>query len=242
VGAPLLYGLGDQPGVELIVAPPRDLVPLLRRRRLDAALVSSVEAFRQPGYRAVPGLAIACEGPARSVRAFRARGRALRTAGVDTGSESSVALLRILLHERLGGPDCALARIEPTLTPDALPHDIVLLIGDCGLRADAGGREVLDLGEQWHAWTGLPFVFALWLLAPGASAERIVPLLRNARAAALRARVDDGTRGAIRYELGARELAGLEHFRARAAALGLIEPDIALQLLRDDFRGLSIEP
>jgi len=23
---------------------------------------------------------------------------------------------------------------------------------------------VLDLAEEWHAWTGLPFVFALWLI------------------------------------------------------------------------------
>jgi chorismate dehydratase len=248
VGAPLLHGLDARPGVELVVAPPRALIPLLRERRLDAALVSSVEAFRRPGYRAVSGLAITCEGPARSVRAFRARERRLRTAGVDAGSESSVALLRILLHDHLGAPDCTFARIAPTLAPDALPHDLVLLIGDCGLRADPGRREILDLGELWHAWIGLPFVFALWLLAPGASAERIVPLLHEARAAAQRAGVDDGTRGAIGYELGQRELAGLERFRARAAALGLVEPDIALDVCgseparRDDFRELSLEP
>jgi chorismate dehydratase len=30
------------------------------------------------------------------------------------------------------------------------------------MRAPKEGLFVLDLAEEWHAWTGLPFVFALW--------------------------------------------------------------------------------
>lgn len=246
VGAPLLHGLGDQPGVDLVALPPRRLVAPLREGGLDAALVSSVEAFRWPGYRIVPGLAITCEGPARSVRAFRARGRPIRSVGLDSGSESSVALLRILLERRLGATDCHFERIAPTLTPDALPHDLVLLIGDHGLAAEPGEREVIDLGAAWFDWQHLPFVFAVWLLAPRAPAERILPLLMAARAAALCAGVDDGTGGAIGYGLGPRELDGLRTFRREAIGLGLVAADIAPLLLRDggsgaDFRGMAIE-
>lgn len=246
VGAPLLHGLAEHAEVELVARPPRELVAPLREGRLDAALVSSIEAFRWPGYRIAPGLAITCEGCSRSVRAFRARGRPIRTVGLDNGSESSVALLRILLERRLDASGCRFERITPTLTPDALPHDLVLLIGDHGLAASPGEREVIDLGSAWHTWQRLPFVFAVWLLSPSASAERILPLLVSARDGAQRDGVDDGTAGAIRYELGPRELAGLRAFRREAVSLGLAPPDIVPQLLRDtesgaDFPGMALE-
>jgi chorismate dehydratase len=38
------------------------------------------------------------------------------------------------------------------------------MIGDMAMRAPRQGLFVLDLAEEWHAWTGLPFVFALWLV------------------------------------------------------------------------------
>lgn len=229
VGAPLLCGLEAEPEVALVTAPPAALVRLLRAGELDAALISSIEAWRRPGYRVLGELGIAAAGPVRSVRAFRRPGTTVRTIGVDTGSETSVALLKILLARVLGGPGVQvqkLERIEPTLRPDELPHDLVLLIGDHGLNADPGGREAIDLGEQWQRWTGLPFVFALWLLAPRADAERVVPRLRAARELARVRQVDDGTRGAVHYELGAREWSGLARFREEALALGLVDATI----------------
>ena len=105
----------------------------------------------------------------RSVRAFRRRGVPIRNIGIDEGSATSVALLRILLARRYAdemAPAVGFTPIAPTTRPDELPHDLVLLIGDAGLAADPGSREVWDLGQQWRALTGLPFVFALWLLRP----------------------------------------------------------------------------
>jgi chorismate dehydratase len=39
------------------------------------------------------------------------------------------------------------------------------LIGDAALRASLQQSDLLvyDLGQLWYEWTGLPFVFALWL-------------------------------------------------------------------------------
>ncbi len=49
-------------------------------------------------------------------------------------------------------------------------HDAALLIGDVALvegqiRREVAGRGkpyVFDLATEWRAWTGLPFVFAVW--------------------------------------------------------------------------------
>lgn len=226
VGAPLLAGLDTDSRVEFVRETPARLIEGLREGRLDAALASSVEGFRRPGYRIAPGLCIASNGPARSVRAFMKPGTTPRTVGVDWGSESSVVLLKILLNRDVPLSGLEFERIEPTTTPDALPQDIVLLIGDAGLSADPGARETMDLGERWQRWTGLPFVYAVWLIAPGRDPAEIVPVLAAARRRALTADVTDGTEGAIYYDLGEAELAGLARFHVEAAELGLADPAI----------------
>jgi chorismate dehydratase len=46
-------------------------------------------------------------------------------------------------------------------------YDACLLVGNEGLRQRRGSRDyphTYDLGEEWHQWTGLPFVFARWIV------------------------------------------------------------------------------
>lgn len=222
VGEPLVRGLAATPGVDLVRAVPSQLIAALRAGELEAALVSSVEAFRTPGYTALADLGIACRSEAKSVRAFRRPGP-IRRAGVDAGSETSVALLRILLAHRLDSPACTFERVEPTLDADAYPHDVVLLIGDCGLRATTREREVIDLGAAWQAWTGLPFVFALWLIAPHADRAAVADCLRSAAGTG---ELRDATNGAIHYRLDRSDRDGLARFAKEARALELAEPSV----------------
>jgi chorismate dehydratase len=225
VGAPLLHGLDAEPGVDLVRAVPTDLIPSLRDGSIDAALVSSIEGFRRPGYAAVAGVGICCHGPVQSVRAFRRRGRPIRTVGLTHESESSVALLRALLRGPLGADsDLRFERVRSTRSPDALPHDLVLLIGDDGLHADPGDREPIDLGTAWLDWTGLPFVFALWLIRPGVDAETLSTILVRARESA-RSLPRSRDEGGVHYDIGPAEREGLARFAREAQTLGLIEPD-----------------
>jgi chorismate dehydratase len=224
VGAPLLAGLESEPGVIFARAAPTELVAGLRDGSLDAALVSSVEAVRAPGYTVAPGLGIACKREIRSVRAFRRRGTPIRRVGLDASSATSVALLRLLLagaHAPDTTPDLVFETIAPTRAPALLPHDLVLLIGDTGLNADAGDREVWDLGAEWRAWTGLPFVFAVWLLRPGVDAARVLPVLRAARQRGRLLGAVDGTHGAAHYDLDDEDLCGLRRFWTECRARGL---------------------
>jgi chorismate dehydratase len=224
VGAPLLAGLESDPAVTLTQAPPTQLITKLRAGELDAALVSSIEAIAHPGYTVAAGLGIACKREIRSVRAFRRRGTAIRSVGLDQSSATSAGLLRILLAKRFANDVDAgvtFAAIAPTRSPDALPHDLVLLIGDHGLHADAGAREAWDLGQQWQQWTGLPFVFALWLLRPGADAPAVLPVLHAARARGRALGPVDGTHGAAHYDLDADDVRGVQRFWTEARVLQL---------------------
>ncbi|MFN3242671.1 MAG: menaquinone biosynthetic enzyme MqnA/MqnD family protein [Planctomycetota bacterium] len=229
VGAPLLGGLEDAPGVELVREPPTAMIPALRAGTLDAALLSSVEAIRHPGYTIAGGLGIACKREIRSVRAFRRRGRKIRRVGCDRSSATTVSLLRLLLqhvhHAEVDGTP-EFETIEPTRAPDELPHDLVMLIGDPGLEADAGDREVWDLGTEWVRWTGLPFVFALWVLRPGVDHDAVLPVLQRAREVGRQRGAVDGTEGAAHYELDDQDLVGLRRFWTECRALGIgTEPD-----------------
>ncbi|MFO1078306.1 MAG: MqnA/MqnD/SBP family protein [Planctomycetota bacterium] len=223
VGAPLLAGLDREPGVELVTEPPTRLIDRLRAGELDAALVSSIEAISAPGYAIARGLGIACKREIRSVRAFRRRGP-IRTVGLDQSSATSVALLRLLLahrHAAAVAPDVAFATIAPTREVAALPHDLVLMIGDHGLAAAAGDREIWDLGREWVQWTGLPFVFAVWVIRAGTDLAQLLPVLRRGRARGRELGAVDGTHGAAHYDLDDDDMRGLTRFWAECRELAL---------------------
>ena len=229
VGAPLLGGLDQDPDIELVLAPPTEMIPDLREGRLDAALLSSIEAIRHPGYTVAKKLGIACKQEIRSVRAFRKRGTKIKTVGCDQSSATTVALLKLLLthvHQEETDGEPEFSTIAPTLLPDLLPHDLVMLIGDTGLEADPGDRDVWDLGTEWVEWTGLPFVFAVWVLRPGVEHQLVLPALHRGRELGRERGAMDGTEGAAHYELDDKDMAGLRRFWAECRSLGLAsQPD-----------------
>lgn len=229
VGAPLLGGLDQDADIDLVLKPPTKMIPDLRAGRLDAALLSSIEAIRHPGYTVAKNLGIACKQEIRSVRAFRKRGKKIKTVGCDQSSATTVALLKLLLthvHQDETEGDLEFSTIEPTREPDGLPHDLVMLIGDPGLEADAGGREIWDLGTEWVQWTGLPFVFAVWVLRPGVDHAAVLPALHRGRELGRERGAVDGTEGAAHYELDDEDMQGLRRFWQECRNLELADqPD-----------------
>ena len=150
-------------------------------------MVSAVEYARNAAaYHLLPDLAISCDGPVHSVALFSKRPVA-ELIGAPcwsrASSRTSVLLLELLCRHRWGVvPDFATARAEAADLDDLarLPHEAVLVIGDAALlllRAQARYPVRVDLGEEWKAWTGLPFVFAVWAArrdAPRAAVRRCI--------------------------------------------------------------------
>lgn len=85
--------------------------------------------------------------------------------GLTTDSDTSVNLLKIILQKGYGFVNDF--RRSPHSLHEALrSFSALLLIGDAALkeRMQSHGLYVYDLGELWHELTGLPFVFALWIV------------------------------------------------------------------------------
>lgn len=158
---------------------PAQLNRLLASGDLDVSPSSSFEYARNwQEYLLLPGHSISACGPVQSVLLFsdtpleRLDGEEIALTGE---SATSVNLLRILLREFLHHEKvvCRVPR-EPVEEILAVGRP-ALLIGDRALKAAAevkGGRHVYDLGELWHKHTGLPFVFALWILRRDAAQRK----------------------------------------------------------------------
>lgn len=241
---PLTYGLDEDARFDLVYDVPSACAEDLTAGRIDVGLIPVIDYARQDGGCVVPDLAIGAVGEVLTVRLFfRGDLARVRCVAADTSSRTSVALLRILLKAKYG--------IVPEFVPappdlDAMLHraDAALLIGDPVLplvepRDDDEGRHSLDLGQEWHDFTGYPFVFAFWAGGEGKLTSGQVLRLQQARqegeqhlaeiaAAFQRERAGSATlyerylRDHICYDLGEQQMAGLQEFYRLAVEQGLI--------------------
>jgi len=244
---PLVAGLESEPMFSVRFDPPSRCARLLHDGEIDLGMIPTIAYQHREGYRVVPGAAIGSEGPVASVALFTKVPLAnIRRVAADTSSNTSVALLRVLSAERFGiSPE--LVPAAPDLEEMTRQAEAALLIGDPALFADhaALGLQKIDLGEEWTAMTGLPFIWAFWAGREGAVDAAGVARLQQARrngeadsdriaeayAAAYARRTgtaaDAGLakrylRENIRYDLGEREVAAIERFHASARKLGVV--------------------
>ncbi len=162
---PLNYGFKHGLGkglFELQFHVPSLCADRLRNGAVDAGLISSIEYLRIPALRIVPGLCISSVKRVRSVLLLsKVPPEEIQSLALDTSSRTSVVLAQLLLRERYGASPRA-DEMKPDLAGMLAHHDAALLIGDAAMRASKVGLIVLDLAEEWHIWTDLPFVFAFW--------------------------------------------------------------------------------
>jgi chorismate dehydratase len=213
---------------------------LLHAGQVDLGLVPSIDYLQDPDYRFVPGVGIGSRGPIASVALFsRVPIERVTSIALDTSSRTSVALIRVLCRHRFGIEPEFVAH-GPDLAAMTAAADAGLLIGDPAFETDhqALGLQKTDLGEEWTAMTGLPFIYAAWTGRPGAVTAADVTALQEAQRAGVHsvdaiaaeygrgderraARAAAYLRDNVKYGLGPDEAAGLQLFLNYAADLGL---------------------
>ncbi len=262
-----VYGAIDTGAVSLdatlVDGVPTALNMMMREGRLDVSVVSAVEYARAPErYLLLPDLAVSCDGPVRSVMLFARRPAAELDGArvlVSRSSMTSAALVELLFED--------VWRARPRFVPgdaevgdladlESDPHDARLVIGDAALLlgAAAGATRpaypyAYDLGAEWKRWTGLPFVFAVWVARRGVPADRALAVqaaliasrdwgLAHLDSLAKRAAAATGVARPVCYEylsgldygLSYKHLAGLTEFFRRLVAAGRV-PDGSLAFL-----------
>ena len=131
---------------------------------IDAGPVPLVDCFRlEDRFEPVAGFCVASVQRAGSSLLYSTRPiTALAGAHIGVTDEAATALrlLDVLLRVKY--------QVQPAAYgPLQAAHDAFLLIGNQALRQRRGAPDfpyTYDLGAEWHAWTGLPFVFARWMV------------------------------------------------------------------------------
>ncbi|MFN5974254.1 MAG: menaquinone biosynthetic enzyme MqnA/MqnD family protein [Planctomyces sp.] len=248
---PLVQTLASHaPTASLTLDYPSRLADQLASGQLDVALIPSVEYFRRPGYEVISDACVAARGEVLSVKLFcRVHPGQIRRLALDEGSRTSAALTKVILAEHYG----VFPETEPLnmqCTTSDTQADAVLLIGDRAMHRPPGEfAEIIDLGQFWNNWTGLPFVFAMWVARQDVDTDGIDEALAAARDEGLRmaaeiARAEAPRLGLdqqtafryltrnLHYHLTSAEKNGLRLFCSLAARHHLVNPDVDL-IFRD---------
>jgi chorismate dehydratase len=270
-----VYGAIDR-GIVTLSAELVDGVPTALNREmaagtLDVSVISAVEYARDATkYLLLPDLSICSDGPVRSVVLFAKRPASElqgRRVLVSKSSMTSVALLE-LLFDNVWDAKPAFVPSNAELADVARfgdeEHDARLVIGDAALHlwsrlrspelypgdaARSPYRYAYDLGAEWKRWTGLPFVFAVWVarravaVADALAAHAGLIASRDwglrhldalAAQAAMATGVDKGVcaeyLSGLDYGLSYPHLAGLTEFFRRLVVAGKV-PDGSLAFL-----------
>ncbi len=158
-------GMDAEADVELTPLVPRALSAAASDGGLDAGPVPLVTCFElEDRFTPLGDFCIATVEKARSILLYSKRPIDEfndAVVGVTGETSTSVQLMKTLFAKRF--------RVNPrryvALCDE--PADAFLLIGDEALkhrRGVSGYPYLYDLGEEWHHWTGLPFVFARWVV------------------------------------------------------------------------------
>ncbi len=247
---PLVYGLDARPDLfSLQYDVPARCAALLHEGAVDLALLPAIEYLRRPDYRVVPDIAVASIGPVASVALFTTRpATAIRSIAIDASSRTAVALLRVLCAQWFD-IEPKFISMQPDLQSMLKRCDAALLIGDIALFTEyetVVDLDKIDLGEEWTAMTGLPFVWAFWAGRGDMVEPEHVRALRTARdagAAAIDEVVAAHTSGDEEQAELAREYlrknvhfaltedgrSGVKRFYAAAADVGIVPQAAALR-------------
>lgn len=159
---PIFFHLQKLNGFKLVKGVPSYLNTAIREGVIDLSPCSCIEYARNPeNYYIIPNISISSVDEVKSVLLFSdVPIESLGGEEVYLTSESgtSIVLFEILMREKYG--------ITPNFTKDNTNAKAKVFIGDTALFGyyNDKSKYIYDLGTLWKEFTGLPFVFALWII------------------------------------------------------------------------------
>jgi len=167
--APLIWSFvngSQRDAVELFTdTAPARCAQMLARAEVDAALVPVIEYQQLSDVSMIADVCVGSKNAVRSVVLATRRNnlKKIERVALDESSRTSVALVKIIFREFLGfEPEWQIA--APDLQAMMQQADAALIIGDPAMRISREQFRVFDLATLWHEFTGLGFVFAMWMV------------------------------------------------------------------------------
>jgi chorismate dehydratase len=164
---PLIYGLQKPPISDRIILVgdyPARVAEMLLKGEIDVGLVPVAVIPQLPTAHIIGNYCIGTEGEIASVALFSdVPMQEIKKVYLDYQSKTSVALLKYLMKESWGiYPEIVEAKGED-YRKEIKGTTAGLVIGDRAFEQRKISNFIYDLGSEWRAITGLPFVFAAWV-------------------------------------------------------------------------------
>lgn len=164
---------------EITKAPPSRLATLIHIASLDIALMSVVEPMKEKRLRILSNMCICSNGPTLTVQLFyKDEISKIKTLGLDFESKTSNIVGQVILIKKYGiKPEVVTIRDPDETTLNEV--DAFISIGDKTFDLVNTDMKRTDLGEEWLDLTGLPIVWAVWVMAPHFKDRDIIDVLRQ---------------------------------------------------------------
>jgi len=168
---PFIHGLknaGVLRGMQLELAMPSVCAQRLISGEKDAGLMPVGALKELNSYSLVSNLCVGADGAVDTVKLYsHSPIERIQKVYLDYQSRTSVELLKLLMQKHWKKNDIYFNNTQSGFEKAHLQdHESFLLIGDRNFNIDAAYEYVYDLSEEWLRYTGLPFVFAVWVGKP----------------------------------------------------------------------------
>ena len=166
--APLIWSFLHGPhrgSVEFVEAVPSRCAQLLAESTVEGALIPVIEYQRIARGSLVPNVCVGSRKEVLSV-VLVSRDKQLdniNSVALDESSRTSATLVKIVFREFLDREPAWTTR-APNIEEMLDKYDAALIIGDPGMGFRRRGLNVWDMAGLWKQYTGLGFVFAMWMV------------------------------------------------------------------------------
>ena len=166
--APLIWSFLNGPKrgrVDFVEAVPARCAELLAQEAVEGALVPVIEYQRIAGGALVKDVCVGSQKEVLSV-VLVAKDTELehvRSVALDESSRTSATLVKVIFREFLDHEPAWKVRTA-NLEEMLQRNDAALIIGDPGMTFPRAGLKVWDMASLWRKYTGLGFVFAMWMM------------------------------------------------------------------------------
>ena len=166
--APLIWSFLNGPhrgSVDFVEAVPARCAQLLAESSVEGALVPVIEYQRIAGGLLARDVCVGSRKEVLSVVLLSKNKRLeeIRSVALDESSRTSATLVKIVFREFLQREPEWTTR-APDLEQMLEKNDAALIIGDPGMTFRRHGVNVWDMASLWREYTGLGFVFAMWMV------------------------------------------------------------------------------
>lgn len=173
---PFIYGIEHARllQAELLLSPPSRCVTSFDSGAADIALVPSAAVPHLKDAQIITSYCIGAHDPVRTVTIMSNHAASdIKRLYLDSHSRTSVLLARILCDGLWNICPEYVHLDDYSLVDNPQPGDGFVLIGDKVFDYEGRFAHTYDLAECWQKWTGLPFVFAVWIARAGVPQQTI---------------------------------------------------------------------